>query len=200
MNKKGIELSLSTILGLVLAIAIIGLTAYFFLKVGGIIFPGKLDQGTKASFDRLIDEIEKISKKETDATLVPYSIQSPYVLLGFDKTGNIMTTCKTEKIISRPSTCLNKACLCICDQDKFTDKCFVCKTFENINSFSASSKFTIKDKLNFGAEKSEGSGQYYLVVYGQCPAKSQAGYLYGKFGVRNLQIVNNRGEIIFNLP
>ena len=181
MNKKAIGLSLTTIVGLVLAIVIIGSTAYLFARIGRIFFTPKIDQATEASFNRLVDEINDLLEDESKySTTLPYYIHEDYVLVGFDDSEIFdISYTPSPKKIERSDKCKYNSCICLAKKDKDSLNYLTCKIFEKIKTFNA--KPSTAANNNFGAEKIK-DGFLDLLIYGQLKSG------HPRFGVKNINI------------
>jgi len=182
MNKKGVlGLSLNTVLGLVLAIAIIGLTAYFFGNLYVTFLEKRIDQGTASSFNKLIDEVNDLLEDESKFfTSLNYYIHEDYILVGFDHEKIKDTQYPQGR--ERPNKCQGKSCLCLLKVEKKKTqeaKDVSCRIIENVN-------FNVKTPpghFNYGKENPTSiltDSTYFLVIYGKISTY--------RFGVKNLEI------------
>jgi hypothetical protein len=121
MNKKStIDISLRTILGLVLAIIVLVVILYFIKDILAIFLPGP-SAVTMANFNRLGDEISNLGYG--DEIIVPYFMASEdsMKLVSYN--------------IEPTSNCYPKNCLCICRDeangcDKFGERRICFKGYE----------------------------------------------------------------------
>lgn len=189
-NKKAIEVSLVTLLEIVLAIGIVLVLIYLSLKLSGFIFG-------RQEYDSVLNNLEALSirvkelakdKRNIASQTMVYSISDNFILVGFsyDDKGTMRTECTNENIVtSRQNNCKAKSCLCIYknhggvtdwkgkDFDSFDPKGTVpikCKPFDekivfigqavDANYKGASSSWTTSN--------SGWTSHNYLALYGKC--------------------------------
>lgn len=204
-SKKGaFEISLSELIGGILAVIIIFSLVYVGGKLTGILTSKKDYDSTINSFEVLTGRIKDILQGEDfSTTTMLYTISDKYILAGFnykDQSKEISTQCTNENIEkTRPKPlCQEKSCLCIYNDlnpspanlggKDFSNKEFPlkCEAFEGNIVFLA--PLNEKDK-SFGGDRNSWDPVYYpnngyefLVVYGSdCNAGTD-------FGVKNLYI------------
>lgn len=116
MNKKAeIEMSLKTIIGIVLGIAAL----LFVLSVGGSIyrtlFPD-VSQLTKESLDSLDVLIQRMVSGQKEDYI--FYMSKGYQLVGFN-----MGTNDKAGVYERPAACFQKSCLVICKESNNANAC-----------------------------------------------------------------------------
>lgn len=203
-NKKSdIQVSLLTLLEVVLAILIAGILIYLGVKLLGLFI-------SRQDFDSTINNLEELSirikelikdDKAVSQTTV-YSITDNFILVGFsyDNKDIITTKCTNENILtSRPKSCQSKSCLCIYKNyngKDFDDKGGVtvlrCKPFEeNVIFLTPTSDSNFMGGISEWKIKAVPTTYYNLVLYGQCGIKNE-------WAVRQIQLEKYKeGENIF---
>ncbi len=159
IKKKGsVEISLTELIGAVLAVIIILALVYVIAKITGVFLSEKDYDSTVASFEVLTERIEGLIKDRNYASSnLLYFLDNSYILVGFSyKDSESMGTCqkgaifKDAESLSRSrnligSLCENKACLCIykdtvsSDFDKDLQRPLKCEYFDKNVVFLAPS-------------------------------------------------------------
>ncbi len=121
MQKRGQTRLTWTVLGLIVAGIMIGITAIIIANFGGIFLSTSADrQAATNNFNILTKSVQGLldnPAKFAPAT-IRYNIPEDFILVGFDKNwkgdqkGSWATTCYSEPI-TKPSQCKGKACLCL---------------------------------------------------------------------------------------
>lgn len=104
MNKKSIELSLHTILGLVLAALVLIFLFAFLEDILSLFFP-KPSAATTANFERLVDEIKNLEDGQT--------VEVPYYM--YEKELKLVSE-KREGGQILDKDCYTSDCICVCDR------------------------------------------------------------------------------------
>lgn len=125
MNKKAaIEMSLKSIIGIVLGVIIL----LFVLNVGGSIyrtlFPD-VSQLTRESLDGLDRLIQTINTGQKEEYI--FYMSNGFQLVGFNKGTN-----ELSGVYERPAGCFQKSCLVIC---KESDNAGACKNSELLKAY-----------------------------------------------------------------
>lgn len=174
MNKRGIEMSIIEVVGLILAIIIL----FFLINLGMALwglFYGGIDQGTVQSFESLVNKIKGLDEKlKEDASYTESHnqyLKDGYILVGFNKGEDVMSySCGLGRIgygyhkVERPNQCFkpdkdgkNPACLCLCAEKSGKKPCRPaekCEIIEDARVFSVTAEEAKHDN-NFGVSYSE---------------------------------------------
>ena len=198
-SKKGaFEISLSELIGGILAVVIILSLVYVGGKLTGILTSKKDYDSTINSFDVLAQRVKSLIQDPADfsSSTMLYTIADDYIIVGFnyrDPSKEISTQCTKENIEkNRPKPlCQEKSCLCIYNDKSGEDFSnnevpIKCKPFdENIVFLEPLDE---NDK-SFGGNRNGWDPTYYpnkgyefLFVYGSyCKGGTD-------FGIKNLYI------------
>lgn len=194
-NKKaeeGTSLSLKQLIGMVVAIIALVFLFSFTAKLYAI-FASNPDQGSYVAFENLVKTIDNI--KDGDTRLVgQFYIDPGLKVIGFNKEEKDVDHCcgtfdclgvgifKTNPYKeSKPTDCLNNACLALCDEKKGGCRTQLKKhvIFTNVNRFIA------KEDLN----ENEGSDSDF-VLYGECNVVN--------YKLQNIFVTRKGNDIFFS--
>ncbi|HME87409.1 MAG TPA: hypothetical protein VKE88_03285 [Candidatus Nanoarchaeia archaeon] len=213
MKKASLNLSLETVIGLLLAAIIIPGLVIFGASILGII-QNNPDQSTTNSFEGLVmslnsfiatkaedinqttgkelqsgGKIKIIPTKQNEFVLeLPYSLGDDFGLLAFDD-AELEQTCNPtfslSETIKKPTACLQLPCICLSKLGKTNDEGNIikCETIKNVVSIAATPESS--EKGNYGELHTKGLG-YNLALWSEC------GGLFGpgtSFGVKNIKVV-----------
>ncbi len=207
MSKGSLNISLETVIGLVLAAIII--PGLFFFSVNLLdLVTNKPEQSTLNGFDGLMIKINQLvdgtlnNAGNTDKTFidVPYFIQNDYGLIGFDS-NFVHQTCGLRNIdLKKPISCLPRQDACFCldksgwglDDVQNWQKCQTIKDvrYVYVTKESVSNSGTKHDSI------SEGNN---LALWSGCDQ--------GTFGVKNIRISKIKAredskiyDLVFQIP
>ena len=212
MKKASLNLSLETIIGLVLAAIIIPGLVIFGASILGVI-QNNPDQSTTNSFEALTLSIEQFvssDAKDIDPAKgkelgngakilpseqnqfflqMPYSLQDDFGLLAFDD-AELEQTCNPTfsftETIKKPTACLQLPCLCLSKLGKTNNEGNIikCESIKNVASISTTPDSS--NHGNYGEIHAKGLGGNNLALWSEC-----GGYLAPgtSFGVKNIKVV-----------
>jgi len=163
-RKAQVELSLQSLVGIIIAIVVILISVALFISLMNI-FMGPPDSGTAANFNRVYDSVAALydpHNTNTSCKIVGEYLGEDWSLVGFNADGVesstvtsimnnritckqnedcIIETCGDNDEIEKPSSCGTGPCLCVCDGggDVDGDDCkesgAVCKKFPRDSGF-----------------------------------------------------------------
>ncbi len=117
-------MTLTNIVGIIIAIIIIISTLYFFLKMGSLFMPdpGQKSKASLRRFGIMINEMKPGDYKEFTLFL-----DEDYYMIGY-----------MGKYFKKPSKCMqrNKDCLCVCDDNNCEGEVVDCVGFSDISFYS----------------------------------------------------------------
>ncbi len=185
MNKKAERTILANIIGIIVAIIIIGATIYIFAKAGSMILP-KEGQKSEASLNRLglkISELAANNAKNKADKMGGFFVERDYPIYFFNE--NIVTypagkdtATKHDQKINRPDTCLDRACVCSCkvkEKKNENSECTEAKCYALKENF----KFKGADYFNTFFER-QGSYNVWVCKKGNYIEISYEGAILGK--------------------
>ena len=157
-RKAQVELSLQSLVGIIIAIVVILISVALFISLMNI-FIGPPDSGTAATFNRVYDSVAALydpHNTNTSCKIVGEYLGEDWSLVGFNADGVIAAdnnfackvnedcieeSCGADDNIEKPSSCGTGPCLCVCDGggDVDGDDCkesgAVCKKFPRDSGF-----------------------------------------------------------------
>jgi len=218
-SKKSIEVSLVTLLELVLAVIVVMALIYLSLKLSGFFIGRQEYDSAINNMEALASRIQEMvnDRKPILTQTSVLSISDNYILVGFDyeDKGTMRTECTQETIsASRPKICKGKSCLCIYQNfggatdlkgkdfdDRPGSSSLKCKTFEDKIIFLApqagtnfKGSITEWDPGNFPGEKYS-----YLALYGRCGAPWRSSWGIKQIYIEKYSDANNNFIFIGDL-
>jgi len=127
MNKRAVvEIGLVQLLGLILAIAIIVGTVWFFGRLSGIFTGSGAERATEVAFQTLAYKINELAAKEDSCAATPEGqnlyVGANYAIVGFNKGKQFtINVCGKNEQVQKPlrPDCSNKSCICLYKTQKY---------------------------------------------------------------------------------
>ncbi|MFC1801146.1 tetratricopeptide repeat protein [Nanoarchaeota archaeon] len=127
INKKGLISGVKFAAGLVVAMMVVALFAFFIYRIGsGLEGEGKHDLAL-GNFEKLVDEVDKLLKGSATYSfdyyvLGAFQLPDKYIVIGFPKSKDSVLyfdPVKKQNWIEMRKPCRGTGCLCLYHEDKF---------------------------------------------------------------------------------
>jgi len=143
MKKAVVHISILQLIGLILAVALILSSAFFFARIAGWFASKQEYEATTNSFNVLYGLIQDAANDNSPGIvkrdMIGYFISNQYILVGFHKNQDFVEDiCDPERAQKIHEACKTTACLCLYPETygdldfESTDFPKVCKSLENV--------------------------------------------------------------------